>query len=110
LGPQYLQGKKILELGSGTGLVGLIAATLGGGRVWITDQVLVKFYGQLLRAPLVKYLHNNSSSLRPLLSIMSQNVWRNGLDGSVIVEELNWSAQSCDLATLHLIIEVFLEG
>jgi len=41
LGPQYLQGKNILELGSGTGLVGLIAGALGGGRIWITDQVFV---------------------------------------------------------------------
>jgi len=36
----YLEGKKIVELGSGTGLVGLVAGALGGS-VWITDQAFV---------------------------------------------------------------------
>jgi hypothetical protein len=39
-GTEYLEGKNILELGSGTGLVGLVAGILGG-RVWITDQAFV---------------------------------------------------------------------
>ncbi|KAF7978323.1 hypothetical protein HWV62_941 [Athelia sp. TMB] len=39
LGPSVVQGKKILEVGSGTGLVGLVAAALGARQVWITDQL-----------------------------------------------------------------------
>lgn len=35
-----LKDKHVLELGSGTGLVGLAAAKLGA-RVWITDQAFV---------------------------------------------------------------------
>lgn len=35
-----LAGKNILELGSGTGLVGLVAGMLGA-HVWITDQAFV---------------------------------------------------------------------
>ncbi|KAG6378406.1 putative methyltransferase-domain-containing protein [Boletus reticuloceps] len=34
---RYCTGRTILELGSGTGLVGLVAGKLGG-KVWITDQ------------------------------------------------------------------------
>ena len=36
-GSEYLQGRTVLELGSGTGMVGLVAGKLGG-KVWITDQ------------------------------------------------------------------------
>ena len=36
-GSEYLQGRTILELGSGTGMVGLVAGKLGA-KVWITDQ------------------------------------------------------------------------
>jgi hypothetical protein len=36
-GRSALQGKTIVELGSGTGLVGLVAGILGA-KVWITDQ------------------------------------------------------------------------
>ncbi|CCL99165.1 uncharacterized protein FIBRA_01180 [Fibroporia radiculosa] len=61
-----LQGKTVLELGSGTGLVGLVAGILGAS-VWITDQ-------------------------EQLLDIMSRNVSMNDLDPSVHVAELNWSA------------------
>jgi predicted nicotinamide N-methyase len=39
-GTGYLRGKRIVELGSGTGLVGLVAGALGG-TVWITDQAFV---------------------------------------------------------------------
>ncbi|KAG2345145.1 hypothetical protein BDR05DRAFT_909262 [Suillus weaverae] len=65
-GVGYLQGKKIVELGSGTGLVGLVAGALGG-TVWITDQA-------------------------PLLGIMQQNVTLNNLQSCVSVRELNWGA------------------
>lgn len=36
----FLQDKTILELGSGTGLVGIVAAMLGA-KVWVTDQASV---------------------------------------------------------------------
>ncbi|OJA07698.1 hypothetical protein AZE42_01865 [Rhizopogon vesiculosus] len=60
----YLKGKNIVELGSGTGLVGLVAGALGG-TVWTTDQA-------------------------PLLDIMHQNVMLNNLQSRVSVCELNW--------------------
>lgn len=63
-GVEYLQGKNIVEVGSGTGLVGLVAGALGG-TVWITDQA-------------------------PLLGIMQQNVSLNNLQSCVSVRELNW--------------------
>ncbi|KAI0092566.1 putative methyltransferase-domain-containing protein [Irpex rosettiformis] len=59
-----LKAKNVLELGSGTGLVGLVAAKLGAD-VWITDQ-------------------------QPLLEIMSRNVAMNDLGDRVKVLELNW--------------------
>lgn len=64
-GPGYLRNKTVLELGSGTGLVGLIAGLLGDCRVWITDQ-------------------------SPLLPIMQRNVALNKVDKNVTVAELNW--------------------
>lgn len=59
-----LEGKYVLELGSGTGLVGLLAGVLGA-HVCITDQA-------------------------PLLAIMARNVQMNGLSACVDVAELNW--------------------
>lgn len=38
-GSDYLKDRCVLELGSGTGLVGLVAAKLGASRVIITDQL-----------------------------------------------------------------------
>jgi hypothetical protein len=38
-GPEFMQGRRVLELGSGTGLVGLVAAQLGASKVTITDQL-----------------------------------------------------------------------
>ncbi|KAF8076077.1 putative methyltransferase-domain-containing protein [Lyophyllum atratum] len=66
-GLAFLRGRTILELGSGTGLVGLVAGALAGGsaNVCITDQA-------------------------PLLEIMRRNVRANKLDASVAVAELNW--------------------
>ncbi|KAJ7095091.1 putative methyltransferase-domain-containing protein [Mycena belliarum] len=63
-GLDSLQGKKVLELGSGTGLVGLVAAMLGG-TVCLTDQA-------------------------PLLDIMRENVEKNKLSELCVVAELNW--------------------
>ncbi|EKM59600.1 uncharacterized protein PHACADRAFT_191971 [Phanerochaete carnosa HHB-10118-sp] len=59
-----LKGKNVLELGSGTGLVGLVTGVLGA-QVWITDQA-------------------------PLLGIMAHNVEINNLSHRVSVMELNW--------------------
>ncbi|KAH0587201.1 hypothetical protein J132_11186 [Termitomyces sp. J132] len=72
-GPDFVHGRSILELGSGTGLVGLVAAKLQLQRtkptstasVWITDQA-------------------------PLLGIMHRNVQLNDLNSTVVVAELNW--------------------
>ncbi|KAH6915181.1 putative methyltransferase-domain-containing protein [Coprinopsis sp. MPI-PUGE-AT-0042] len=65
-GPAYLRNKNILELGSGTGLVGLVAGMLQGDcRVWITDQ-------------------------SPLLPIMKRNVALNEVENNVTVAELDW--------------------
>ncbi|KAF9651274.1 S-adenosyl-L-methionine-dependent methyltransferase [Thelephora ganbajun] len=64
-GPSFLENKTVLELGSGTGLVGLVAGYIGAERVWITDQ-------------------------SPLLDIMRQNVQLNSLSSTVTVAELNW--------------------
>ncbi|KAF9263672.1 hypothetical protein L218DRAFT_327844 [Marasmius fiardii PR-910] len=64
-GPNYLKGKKVLELGSGTGLVGLVAALLDPAHVWVTDQA-------------------------PLLHMMRHNVSMNNLDFKCTVAELDW--------------------
>ncbi|GBE79189.1 Protein-lysine N-methyltransferase EFM6 [Sparassis crispa] len=58
------KGKNVLELGSGTGLVGLVAGKLGA-RACITDQA-------------------------PLIEIMARNVSMNDLTAFVTVAELNW--------------------
>ncbi|KXN87965.1 hypothetical protein AN958_07975 [Leucoagaricus sp. SymC.cos] len=61
-----LSNKTIVELGSGTGLVGLIAGRLDPScEVYITDQA-------------------------PLLNIMTKNVELNALAGRVKVAKLNW--------------------
>jgi len=39
-GTDFVSGRNTIELGSGTGLVGLLAGILGG-KVWITDQSFV---------------------------------------------------------------------
>ncbi|KAF4619972.1 hypothetical protein D9613_005401 [Agrocybe pediades] len=68
-GPEYLQDKNVLELGSGTGLVGLAVGVLAmeARGTWITDQA-------------------------PLLPIMTRNVCLNRLEGRVHVAELNWGS------------------
>ncbi|KAH9051861.1 putative methyltransferase-domain-containing protein [Lactarius vividus] len=60
-----LQGLNVLELGSGTGLVGLVAGYFGA-RVYITDQA-------------------------PLIPIMERNIALSNLQSSVTAAELDWS-------------------
>ncbi|KAJ7283494.1 putative methyltransferase-domain-containing protein [Mycena rebaudengoi] len=62
--PNSLLDKTVLELGAGTGLVGLVAGMLGGN-VCLTDQA-------------------------PMLSIMRKNVAINQLSTRCTVAELNW--------------------
>lgn len=82
-GEKYCTGKTILELGSGTGLVGLVVGKLDG-KVWITDQASVS-------TPRPWFIMRDSLKLhRPLLGIMQANVKLNQLESSVIVSELNW--------------------
>ncbi|KIJ56579.1 hypothetical protein M422DRAFT_72783 [Sphaerobolus stellatus SS14] len=59
-----LQGLKILELGSGTGLVGIVAGLLHADSVWVTDQ-------------------------EPLLDLIRSNIDLNGLQ-NVHVAKLDW--------------------
>ncbi|WVQ70537.1 hypothetical protein IAR50_000056 [Cryptococcus sp. DSM 104548] len=66
--PEKLKGKKILELGSGTGLVGLVTAMIEpSSEIWITDQA-------------------------PLLDLMETNTRSNlGEENSTVhVAEFNW--------------------
>ncbi|PWY99776.1 hypothetical protein BCV70DRAFT_200689 [Testicularia cyperi] len=64
------RGKTIVELGSGTGLVGFLVSKLGlGCRVWVTDQI-------------------------PMLALMRENLTLNPFPPvpgeTCVVEELNW--------------------
>lgn len=82
-GRSWLENRIVLELGSGTGLVGLVAGALGA-QVYITDQMFAIH-------PLY-YLCLNRPTSSPLLEIMHTNVEMNKLTSSVAVAELNWSA------------------
>ncbi|KAJ3488624.1 hypothetical protein NLJ89_g11597 [Agrocybe chaxingu] len=66
-GPGHVKNKNILELGSGTGLVGLAVGVFPETKVWITDQA-------------------------PLLDIMKCNVSLNNLKATATVAELNWGS------------------
>ncbi|KAF8897221.1 putative methyltransferase-domain-containing protein [Infundibulicybe gibba] len=78
-GPRFLEGRNILELGSGTGLVGLVAGKLGGN-VCITDQA-------------------------PLLEIMHRNIVNNNLSVNVTVSQLDWGSPiNAQIARPHLIL------
>ena len=82
-----LKGRNILELGSGTGLVGLVAGALGA-RVWITDQAFVLNPRNLV---LLAHQCQLFFTCSPLLDIMNRNVEMNTLSDTVKVLELNWS-------------------
>ncbi|GAX73805.1 hypothetical protein CEUSTIGMA_g1256.t1 [Chlamydomonas eustigma] len=64
-GPTGLKGKTVLELGSGTGVVGLVAAALGASAVLLTD-------------------------LCHLTSYLSSNIKLNSMEGCVMSLELEW--------------------
>ncbi|KAG9010679.1 hypothetical protein FRB94_010156 [Tulasnella sp. JGI-2019a] len=78
-GPTCITGKACLELGSGTGLVGIIAAKLGAQCVFVTDQA-------------------------PLLGLLEANVRKNGVAGRTKVLELNWGDALPALAPIDLIL------
>lgn len=114
-GLSSLKNKTVLELGSGTGLVGLVAGYLGAEHVWITDQRSVCLYlpsphpylftliselaHVIARLPylLLRTLQTVGDlyiatvpSSSPLLDIMRQNVQLNSLGSTVTAAELNW--------------------
>ncbi|KZO92188.1 hypothetical protein CALVIDRAFT_601694 [Calocera viscosa TUFC12733] len=76
----WIKGKTVLELGAGTGLVGLVVAKLGATDVLITDQ-------------------------KPLLCLIDRNIGLNGLRTACQAVEFNWGERlpypmektTCDL-------------
>lgn len=82
-----LKGRNVLELGSGTGLVGLVSGELGA-RVWITDQAFVLHPRDIYNAPTNSQIFLACS---PLLDIMNRNTEMNVLSDTITVLELNWS-------------------
>jgi hypothetical protein len=77
-----LQGLNVLELGSGTGLVGLTAGYFGA-RVYITDQAWASLCPRGL-------LSSSFANARPLIPIMERNIALNSLQSSVTAAELDW--------------------
>ncbi|GMK54392.1 hypothetical protein CspeluHIS016_0109780 [Cutaneotrichosporon spelunceum] len=72
--PHHLHGKRVLELGSGTGLVGIAAAMLEpSAEVWVTDQAV-------------------------LLDLMRANAVLNEVN-NVHVAELNWGEEIAGVPT-----------
>ncbi|KAG8861431.1 hypothetical protein FRB96_002880 [Tulasnella sp. 330] len=78
-GSACMTGKTCLELGSGTGLVGIVAAKLGAPRVFVTDQA-------------------------PMLPLLDANVRKNGVAGKTKVLELNWGDDIPTFAAVDLIL------
>ncbi|EJT97714.1 S-adenosyl-L-methionine-dependent methyltransferase [Dacryopinax primogenitus] len=63
--PGWMKTRTVLELGAGTGLVGLVAAKLGAKHVVITDQT-------------------------PLLPLIERNIVLNNVQNACIAAEFNW--------------------
>ncbi|KAG9041702.1 hypothetical protein FS837_011877 [Tulasnella sp. UAMH 9824] len=78
-----LVGKRCLELGAGTGLVGIAAAKLGA-QVLVTDQGLES------ALPLPPPSLPTVCRLRPFVPIMETNIKLNGVEDEVKALELNW--------------------
>jgi predicted nicotinamide N-methyase len=78
-----LQGLNVLELGSGTGLVGLVAGFCGA-RVYITDQACAR----LSLSKVLRFITVSNS--RPLMPIMERNIALNNLQANVTAAELDW--------------------
>ena len=90
----------MLELGSGTGLVGLVAGHLGA-RVCITDQAYVFLLNsdiKCLSAEPVFFLPRGHQKSH-LIPIMERNILLNRLESNVTAAELDW-------CVLHLIFKV----
>jgi hypothetical protein len=86
-GPEYFRAKTVVELGSGTGLVGLVVGSFRNADVWITDQASVP---GLSLSDLALLITSFRVIPRPLLGIMKHNVALNQLAPIVQVAELNW--------------------
>ena len=79
----------MLELGSGTGLVGLVAGYLGA-RVCITDQAYVISFNHLIDTLTTCFFFYAADSKSPLIPIMKRNILLNGLQSHVTAIELDW--------------------
>ena len=92
----------MLELGSGTGLVGLVAGYLGAC-VCITDQAYVIFtlYPRIVASDpevanrhfhilLLSFSSLPADNKRPLIPIMERNILLNRLQSNVTASELDW--------------------
>jgi len=96
----------VLELGSGTGLVGIAAGLLEKEcDIWVTDQLCVPRLAAAVppaRGPPLPFTHHapaksrspaRSLTLRPLLDLMKRNVEHNNVSSNVHVAELDWGAE-----------------
>ena len=80
----------MLELGSGTGLVGLVAGYLGA-RVCITDQAYVIKFNHLMVILTTCFFFLYAADFKsPLIPIMERNILLNGLQSHVTAAELDW--------------------
>eukprot|EP00966_Prymnesium_polylepis_P314478 7266938-Prymnesium_polylepis.1 len=66
-GPEYWRGKRVLELGAGCGVAGLLAAKLGA-MVFLTD-------------------------LAPLVPLLERNAKRNGVEQRTVAREIEWGCE-----------------
>lgn len=86
-----MHGLTVVELGSGTGLVGVVAGLMQAENVWITDQEFVLLSAGLALPTLYHSL------LRSLIDLMQTNVSLNRLESNVNVSRLDWSVKFCSL-------------